>query len=98
METREPLERIADALEEILRLLQDFTRDGMPLQAQVPSAALLASLVASLAVLLKGGSEGAQIDRTRAEAAQPLGDVLIEQHDKYQQSRTRHALQQQLKD
>jgi len=83
METQDPLDRIADTLEEILEVLKCFTNDGMPLRAQIPTSPYLASLVASLATLLKDGTPGATITEQRLSAAQALSERLIAHHDAF---------------
>lgn len=89
METREPLDRIADTLEEILQLLRTFTNDGLPLKAQVPTSELLSSLLASLAAVLQEGTPLPEVTEHRLQAAQALGDRMVAHHDEYQGAKAR---------
>lgn len=84
------LQMIAAELSEIKELLSSFSHDGLPLRSQVPTSELLASLVASAALLLRDQPLTEGELNGRIQAAQVLARELIRQCDLFQQQ-TRSA-------
>jgi hypothetical protein len=77
------LEGIQAEMKEIKELLVSFTGDGWPLRSQLPSAELLASLTASLVVLLRDMPLADKDIEQRVMAAQVIAREFIKQHDAY---------------
>jgi hypothetical protein len=77
------LEGIRSELTEIKEILVSTTNDGMPLSRQVPSAELIASLIGSLAFLLRDTPLHEDRISKGAQAGQMLGLNLIQLHDAY---------------
>lgn len=78
------LKDILEQLRELNETISSFTSEGLPLRAQVPTAELLASLLAAAALISKERPVISQQDLSaRVAAAQVLADELLRQHDGY---------------
>lgn len=78
------LQQILEQLRELNETLSNFTSEGLPLRAQVPTPELLASLLAAAALISKERPVITTQDlASRVAAAQVLADELLRQHDGY---------------
>jgi hypothetical protein len=80
------LQDILQQLQQLNQTLDDFTGQGMPLKAQVPTSELLASIVAAAALITRESSTINPLDlQGRIAGAQMLASELIKAFDAYQQ-------------
>lgn len=78
------LTQILEQLKELNETLVSFTSEGLPLRAQVPTAELIASLLAAASLISKERPAMSNDDlSSRIAAAQVLSDELLRQHDRY---------------
>lgn len=77
------LEGIQAEMGEIKEILSSFTQEGLPMRAQLPTSELMASLTASLMVLLRDKPLTQQDIEQRVMAAQVIAQALIKEHDKF---------------
>jgi len=86
------LEGIRAEMAEIKEMLASFTQEGLPMRAQLPTAELMASLTASLMVLLRDKPLSQQDIEQRVMAAQIIAQSLIKEHDKFRTATTAQRL------
>jgi hypothetical protein len=80
------LRDILQQLQQLNQTLDDFTGQGMPLKAQVPTSELLASIVAAAALITRESATINPMDlQGRITGAQVLASELIKAFDAYQQ-------------
>jgi hypothetical protein len=77
------LEQIRTELAEIREVLNTFTSDGWPLRSQMPSAEFMASMAASIVVLLRDRPLSDADLESRVMAAQVISRLLIKMHDQF---------------
>jgi hypothetical protein len=83
------LNQILEQLKLLNQTIDDFTAQGMPLKAQVPSSELIASIAAAVALVSRENPNIGGIDlQGRIDAAQVLGKMITRAFDAYQ-SQTR---------
>jgi hypothetical protein len=83
------LNQILEQLKLLNQTIDDFTAQGMPLKAQVPSSELIASIAAAVALVSRENPNIGGIDlQSRIDAAQVLGKMITRAFDAYQ-SQTR---------
>jgi hypothetical protein len=87
--------QILEQLKDLNETIKDFTSDGLPLRAQVPTSELLASLMAAAALVIKERPALTANDlQGRVNAAQVLADQLIAAHDQYKTETSLQRLDQ----
>lgn len=87
------LKDILEQLQLLNTTLDSFTNDGFPLAQSIPSAELLASLIAAAALIAKDQPRLTPDDlNSRIQAAQVLATELVGQHDRFQAETQRHRL------
>lgn len=86
-------QQILSELKQIRELLVSCTNDGMPLQALVPSAEVVASLIAAASLISRENLQLDQADlQQRCVAAQVLATELLRQFDAYHAARQSERL------
>ena len=86
------MEKMVAEMAEIKELLNSFTQEGLPMRAQLPTSELMASLTASLMVLLRDKPLTQQDIEQRVMAAQVIAQALIKEHDKFRMATTAQRL------
>lgn len=80
------LRDILQQLQQLNQTIDDFTCQGMPLKAQVPTSELIASVVSAAALVMRDTPAISTLDlQGRIAAAQVLASELIRAYDAYQQ-------------
>lgn len=81
----ELLKEILEQLKRLNETIDTFTNDGFPLAQTVPSAELLASLLAAAALINKDKPRLTADDlQARVQGAQVLATELLSAHDRFQ--------------
>jgi len=89
------LRQILAQLEQLNQTMDDFTCQGMPLKAQVPTSELIASIAAASALVMRDTPTISPMDlQGRIAAAQVLASELIRAFDAYQQQTHAERLDQ----
>ena len=93
------LAEILEQLKQLNQTIDDFTAQGMPLKAQVPSNELIASIAAAVALVSRDNPTiGASDLQGRVDAAQVLGALITRAFDAYQSQTRPDRLSQLLND
>ena len=89
------LQEILEQLKRMNETIDTFTNDGFPLAQTIPTAELLASLVAAAALISKEQPRLTQSDlQARVQAAQVLATELLCSHDRFQTDTRKGRLNQ----
>jgi hypothetical protein len=89
------LQEILQQLQQLNQTLDDFTGQGLPLKAQVPTTEAIASIAAAAALVMRETPTISTLDlQGRIAAAQVLASELIRAHDAYQQQTQLERLNQ----